>query len=45
MAWAVAPKGFPPDLPQLRGIIVLTADGQNWYQATAPADVCYWKKG
>lgn len=42
-AWVVAPKGVPLDPAKPRGIIVLTTDGQNWVQATAPADIRYWK--
>ena len=42
-AWVVAPKGFPPDPAKPRGIIVLTTDGQNWLQASAPEDIRYWK--
>jgi photosystem II stability/assembly factor-like uncharacterized protein len=42
-AWVVAPKGVPLDPAKPRGIIVLTTDGQNWLQASAPADIRYWK--
>ena len=39
----VAPKGVPPDPSKPRGVIVFTSDGETWTQATAPADIRYWK--
>lgn len=42
-AWAVAPKGVPPDPSKPTAAIALTADGENWTEAAAPANIRYWK--
>ncbi|HHY57014.1 MAG TPA: hypothetical protein GYA08_16430 [Chloroflexi bacterium] len=42
-AWAVAPKGVPPDPSKPTAAIALTTDGETWTQAVAPADIRYWK--
>jgi hypothetical protein len=42
-AWVVAPKGYPLDPAQPRGLIFFTTGGDAWTQAIAPTDIAYWK--
>lgn len=42
-AWVVGQQGPNPDPAKPDGVILWTTDGANWTQATAPADIHFWK--
>jgi photosystem II stability/assembly factor-like uncharacterized protein len=43
VAWVVAQKGATSDPTKPLGIILHTADGEQWVQQTAPTQIRYWK--